>query len=651
MCGICGILNIDNKLEISDNNIISMRDTMVSRGPDDSGIYITPDRKLGLGHRRLSILDLSPNGKQPMTNEDGSIFLVFNGEIYNFSELREELTNQGHIFKSKTDSEVILHLYEKKGKDCVNYIQGMFAFAIWDSKQNTLLLARDPLGKKPLVYSYSKGRFYFASEIKAILSSSDVEQEIDPYAILQYFAYIYVPYPNTIFNAIKKIPPSCVMIIKDGTITLERYKFFDYGTKAIMSEDSYCKKFLDLFENSVKTRLISDVPLGAMLSGGIDSSSIVAVMREYSSNPIHTFSLGYQTRGKKDTDFIYARVIAEKFGTHHKEILVTPDILKFLPEIVQSFDEPNSQVAIIYNFFFLSEIKKDVTVVLSGDGGDEIFGGYPGYTTIKQADFLWSVSRIFPWHLLKKLSDKIIKNSKKKSCFQNTVSDIIELLNLPMCDVRATIKIRSAQTLFKNLFNQQFLKSIKNNDIGKEYSKMFHESHSKNFVDSSLYGDLLLFNQHGIVIMNDVCGMANSLEVRAPYLDDKIIDFAASLPVNQKIKSIFFTRYNKFIIKKSMAGILPKEIISREKKGYGYSIPINDWCKNEWKDYIQNMIFNGSLSKTGIFNMIFINKIWGEYLSGKKNHLQLIWSLLIFEVWFQLYIEKSPADLIRYHYK
>ena len=566
-------------------------------------------------------------------------------------ELKEELLDQGHSFKSKTDCEVIIHLYEEKGKDCVKYINGMFAFAIWDCKQKTLILARDPLGKKPLVYSYSNGRFYFASEIKALLSSPDVNQDIDSYAILQYFAYIYTPYPNTIFNAIKKIPPACIMVVQNGKTTLERYKYFNYGTKTRMSDESYCKTFLDLFEKSVKTRLISDVPIGAMLSGGVDSSSIVAIMRKYTPNRIHTFSLGYHTPDKNDAEFFYANLIAKKFKTHHKEIIATPEILKFLPEIVQSFDEPNSQIANIYNFFFLREIKKDVTVVLSGDGGDEVFGGYSGYTTINQIDFLWRVSRVFPWRLFKILSDKLNKNRKQNSFIQKTFSDIIEILNLPMCDVRATIKMRSMQLVFTNLFNHQFLKNIKYNDIGKEYSDMCHESHSKNFVDSSLYGDLLFFNQHGIVIMNDVCGMANSLEIRAPYLDEKIIDFAASLPVNQKIKSFFSNKYNKFIIKKSMTGILPEEVLYRKKMGYGYSIPINEWCKTEWKEYIRDMILNGSLSKTGIFNMDSINKIWDEYISGKKNHFQLIWSLLIFEVWYRLYIDKVDPDLIRYHCK
>lgn len=649
MCGICGILNIENDQEITDEIVISMRDSMIHRGPDDAGIYLTPDRNMGLGHRRLSILDLSLNGRQPMTNEDGSIFLVFNGEIYNFLELKDELSNHGHIFKSETDSEVIIHLYEEKGKDCVNYLRGMFAFAIWDNKQKVLLLARDSLGKKPLVYSYSNGRFYFASEIKALLSSPDINQDIDHDAIAQYFAYIFIPYPLTIFKSIKKIPPSSLMIIQNGKITQERYKYLDYGTKIRLSQKSYCKTFLDLFDESVKIRLISDVPVGAMLSGGIDSSSIVAMMKKYQPTNIHTYSLGYQTAEKQDAEFNYAKLVAKKFNTCHKEIIATPDIITLLPEIVQSFDEPNSQMANLYNFFFLKEIKKEVTVVLAGDGSDEVFGGYSGYTTIKRVDFLWRVSRVFPGKMLENLYERVIRNKKNNpKSILIKVYDAIKILNLPRSDLRAQITTRSKQTLFSNIFNQNFLKNVNNSDMGKIYSDMYHESQSKNLVDASLYGDLIFTDQHGTIIMNDVCGMAHSLEIRAPYLDDKIVDFAASLPVNQKVKSLFTSKYNKYIIKESLFGILPEKIIYRKKMGYGYSIPFNDWCKNEWKDYILNMIFTGSISKSGIFNMDFIHKIWEEHTSGKKNHLQLIWSLLIFEVWFRLYIEKIDPDLIRY---
>ncbi len=650
MCGICGILNIENEQEISHDLVLLMRDTMVHRGPDDAGIYLNSDKNLGLGHRRLSILDLSHNGRQPMTNEDESIFLVFNGEIYNFLELKEGLSKCGHVFKSNTDSEVIIHLYEEKGKECVNYLRGMFAFAIWDSKQKLLLLARDSLGKKPLVYSHSNGRFYFASEIKALLTSPDINQDIDPNAILQYFAYIYIPHPITIFKSIKKIPPSHLMFIQNGKITIERYKFFNYGSKINLSQKDYCKTFLDLFDESIKIRLISDVPLGAMLSGGVDSSSVVAIMKKYKQNNIHTYSLGYQTIEKKDADFNYAKLVAEKFKTCHKEIVVNPGILELLPEMVQSFDEPFSQMASLYYFFFLKEIKKEVTVVLSGDGGDETFGGYPGYLTLKRIDLLWKISRIFPWNLLKNLCDRTIGNNNPKSLGGN-VREVIEILSLPVRDLRAKYFAISTQTLFSNLFNENFLQKMKNNDMGTIYSDLYDESQSRNLVDAGLYGGLLFTNQHGVVIMPDICGMAHSIEIRAPYLDDKIVDFAASLPVNQKVKSLFTSKYNKYIIKKSFSRILPKTVLYREKIGFGESIPINDWCKNEWKDYISRMIFNGSISKMGIFNMAIIKNIWDEHISGKKDHLQLIWSLLIFEVWYQLFIEKTDPNIIRYHYR
>jgi len=648
MCGICGILNIENDQEITDDLVISMRDTMIFRGPDDAGFYLTPDKKLGFGHRRLSIMDLSFNARQPMTNEDGSIFLVFNGEIYNFLDLKEDLIKKGHVFKSKTDSEVIIHLYEEIGKKCVNFLRGMFAFAIWDNKQKVLLLARDPLGKKPLVYSHSNGRLYFASEIKALLTHPDIDQDIDLDAIMQYFSYIFIPYPRTIFKSIKKIPPASIMIIQNGKITLERYKYFNFGTKIKMDEKDYHKTFLDLLDESVKIRLHSDVPFGVLLSSGIDSSSIVAITKKFKQNNLHTYSIGYQTVKKQDAELDCAKLLADRFKTCHEEIIASPDILSLLPEVVQSFDEPNSSIAIIIFFFFLSEIKKDVTVVLWGGGGDEVFGGYSGYNRIKRVDLLWRISRVFPWKLLEKLCDKIMGNKINQNTFQKNVCNTIKLLNLPMRDIRAEISTILTQDLFLNLFDENFLKKMNHVDMGKIYSDMYDESKSKNLVDFILYSDLLFSNQHGIIVMPDVCGMANSLEIRSPYLDEKMVDFAASLPVNQKVKSFFRSKYNKYIVKESLLGILPKKIIYRKKMGFGYSIPINDWCKNEWKDYISNMILRGSLSKTGIFNMHYIHKKWEEHISGKKNHLQLIWSLLIFEVWYRLYIEKIDPNLIRY---
>jgi asparagine synthase (glutamine-hydrolysing) len=288
-------------------------------------------------------------------------------------------------------------------------------------------------------------------------------------------------------------------------------------------------------------------------------------------------------------------------------------------------------------------------VVLSGDGGDEVFGGYPGYVTLKRIDLFLNISRIFPWNLLKTLCDRVIGTNPRTS-IGRTICEALELLSLPKRELRTKIVERATKSLFSNLFNSDFLQPLKDCNMGKIYSDMYDESQSKNLVDAGLYSALLFIDQHGVIVLPDACGMANSIEIRAPYLDDKIVDFAASLPVNQKVKSLFTSKYNKYIIKKSFSRILPERILYREKIGFGESIPINDWCKTEWKEYISNMIFTGSISKSGIFNVDYIKKIWDEHISGEKDHIQLIWSLLIFEVWYQLFIEKTDPDIIRYHY-
>jgi len=389
MCGICGKLNLDGS-PIDSPLIEKMCSILSHRGPDDSGVYISESRaqstepRIGLGHRRLSIIDLSL-GHQPMSNEDGSIWIVFNGEIYNFQELKEALIKNGHFFKTKSDTEVILHLYEDYGVDCVKELRGMFAFAIWDSKKKRLFLARDRLGKKPLVYTRYKNSFLFASEIKSILCDKNIPKEIDHIAIHHYLSYGYIPQPWTIFKGIKKLPPSSILVIENGSERIERYWMPRYKPKLKISENEAISEILRLLKEAVKLRLISDVPLGAFLSGGIDSSSVVSMMAGLMDRPVKTFSIGFEEEDFSEIPF--ARIVSKKFQTEHYEFIVRPDAIDILPKLAFFYNEPYADSSAIPTYYLSQMTRKYVTVALNGDGGDELFAGYDRYRACRMSLF------------------------------------------------------------------------------------------------------------------------------------------------------------------------------------------------------------------------------------------------------------------------
>ncbi|MBU1262175.1 asparagine synthase (glutamine-hydrolyzing), partial [bacterium] len=377
MCGICGKLTL-NGTTPSKDLLLRMCDTLRHRGPDDEGVYI--GKNIGLGHRRLSIIDLS-SGHQPLSNEDETIWIVFNGEIYNFGELRPNLTSRGHRFRTKTDTETIIHLYEEYGVDCVQHLRGMFAFAIWDERKKRLFLARDRIGKKPLCYCFTKNSFVFASELKAILEDIDIDKEINLEAIHHYLTYQYVPSPLTIFTQIQKLPPAHIMVVENGKMELERYWRPEYTPKTSLKEPEIIESILEILKEATRIRLISDVPLGAFLSGGIDSSAIVAMMSQLMDTPVKTFSIGFPEASFNELSF--AKVIADRFKTEHHEEIVKPDALDILPKIVWHYNEPYSDSSCIPTYYLSQMTRQEVTVALNGDGGDEIFAGYERYVAYK----------------------------------------------------------------------------------------------------------------------------------------------------------------------------------------------------------------------------------------------------------------------------
>lgn len=628
MCGICGIYNLNSNTSIDRNLITRMAEKLVHRGPDAQGIMVDTD--VALGHRRLSIIDLSAAGQQPMYNEDKTVSIVFNGEIYNFLEWREYLIKKGHKFQSKTDTEIIIHLYEEFGVDCLEKLRGMFAFAIWDKNKKRMFLARDRVGKKPLVYTFCNNSFYFASEIKSLLEVPGLSRELDYDALLRYLTFVFVPYPYTMFKNIRKLPPASYMLIENGRETIRQYWHIE-PQKVSHNNTELCDQLINLFDESVRLRLISDVPLGAMLSGGVDSSSVVAFARKYSQGPIKTFSVGFESEEKKDPEFPYAQMVSEKFGTEHYPILVKPDLLNLLPKVLQYFDEPCANYTMLHDYMLAKEIRKHVTVVLSGDGGDEIFGGYKSYTLQRQFMLMHRLINILPLKLLNLIIPPDNAWSKK-----------IKTITLPIEEVRVTGTNNYAQSLYKMFMMPGLSIDIK---LGAVYQQIYKDNKFLDYDNAYMFMDLMYNHQHNVVLLSDICGMANSLEMRCPFLDQKLIEFGYSLPVNKKVPNMFSSKNNKYLLKKSLHNILPEAVLTRKKMGFGYAIPYANWLRNDWKVTIEKNILQDNCLHQ-VIRKDTVNTIWAQFLAGDNSHAVTIWTLLVLKVWLDIYVQNKPVEEI-----
>lgn len=638
MCGICGKVSLDEHELIEDKLIQKMLDVLKHRGPDDKGIYLFqskfPDSegeaKVGLGHRRLSIIDLSETGHQPMSNEDKTIWIVCNGEVYNFLDLKKNLEDKGHIFYSKSDTEVIIHLYEEMGVDCVKELRGMFAFAVWDENKQRLLLARDRLGKKPLNYAIRGRNLIFASEIKSILEDADVSRQVDVEAMHLYLTYGYVPAPQTMFLGIKKLPPAHILIWERGEIKIERYWNLSYQKKVRMKEDGYCAKILELLTEATKIRLISDVPLGVFLSGGIDSSAIVAIMSRLSTKPVKTFSIGFEESSFNELK--YARKIAKLFNTEHYEYMVKADALEVLPKLVWHFNEPFADSSAIPTYYLSKMARQEVTVALNGDGGDEAFAGYERYAANKIA----RLYRRIPLGILKDatafITERLPESTKKKDIIKN-IKRFIRPADFSPYERYAYWMSIFDKELKNNLYSDGLKNRLEGVGDWDYISDTYRQSDAEDFVDATLFVDAMTYLPGDLLVKVDIASMANSLEVRSPFLDHRLMEFAASIPSDLKLKGIS----TKYILKKALAKILPQQIINRKKSGFG--VPVGSWFRNELKDYAYNILLSQISSKRGYFNPAIIRMMLDEHTSGKIDHGQRIWSLINLELWHQMFID------------
>ncbi len=627
MCGIVGFVNAGAKA-VSREIVEKMNSCIVHRGPDEDGFYVKDN--VALAMRRLSIIDLA-EGQQPIFNEDKTKLIVFNGEIYNFQELRKNLENNGHKFKTHSDTEVIIHLYDEYGVDCVQHLRGMFAFAIWDTTEKTLFIARDRVGKKPLLYSHqSNGDLIFGSEFRALLAHPDISREVDFEAIDSYLSFLCVPAPQTAFKQIRKLEPGHWLRWKAGKIETNRYWLPDFSKKIKISEEEAIEETTRILRESVKLRMISEVPLGAFLSGGVDSSVVVALMAQESDKPVKTFSIGFEEQDFSELK--YAKKVAEHVGAEYNEFIVKPDALEVLPKLVEHYGEPYADSSAIPTYYVAKETRKYVTVALNGDGGDESFAGYERYAAMQIAQLYHRFPKVLRKALIEKPVSLIPTSELKKS----RVRDAKRFLQA--ASMEKTERYFHWTTVFReqakaDLYTEDFIQTVAENDASDVLSKWFEKANGSGILDTTLLTDQMTYLPNDLLVKVDIASMANSLEARSPFLDHNVIEFAASLPENLKMRQF----KTKSLLKKVAAKLVPKEVIYRRKMGFG--VPIGNWFRGEMKNFVKDILLSEKSLNRGIVKSDVLQKYVEEHINAERDHTFQIWTLLMLELWFQRFID------------
>jgi asparagine synthase (glutamine-hydrolysing) len=625
MCGIAGIVSAEAGDRIDPAAIHRMCTAILHRGPDDEGVFVKDGT--GLGMRRLSIIDLS-GGHQPVFNEDRTVWVVFNGEIYNFPELRADLMQRGHHFSTHTDTEVIVHLYEELGVDCVNKLRGMFAFALYDERRRKLLMARDRLGKKPLHYALQGQRLLFSSEIKSILAVAPELASVNNEALLQYMYFGYVPDPLTAFTTIQKLPPGHLLEFENGKIGIRQYwDLPQYGTHSPKSEEECLEEMEHRLAEAVRIRLISDVPLGALLSGGTDSSTVVALMARASSKPVKTFAIRF-----RDQDFNeapYARMVAAKFGTDHHELTVEPDILHTVEMLTNSLEEPFGDSSMLPTYFVSQMARQHVTVALSGDGGDEIFAGYERYGIHQRRQVFGHVPNWARRFYRERLYPLLPGDMRGKKYSYH--------VSLPWREryvdaVALVPAFERDMPLLSDDFRAVVRTSGDPRDVMYRY---FEQAPAKDPISQILYVDTKTYMAGDILTKVDRMSMAKSLEVRVPILDHEFVEWATALPLEWKIRG----GKQKYILRKLAERVgVPREALYRPKQGF--ALPLVHWLKHELRDLVMTILLDCRTLQRGYFEAPAVRQILDEHFRGRRNHSGQIWRLLIFELWHRNYLER-----------
>jgi asparagine synthase (glutamine-hydrolysing) len=631
MCGIAGITGPDRVTAI-----VPMTEVLTHRGPDDSGFY--HDDHIALGQRRLSIIDLN-TGKQPISNEDGTLQLVCNGEIYNSPQLRKTLIAKGHQFKTATDVEVILHLYEEHGENCVGFLQGMFAIALWDSVNRKLFLARDHLGQKPLFYCERNGSFAFASEVKGILASGIVDPGIDTQALWHYLSLRYMPDNYSMFAGIQKLPAATSLVFAGGKVSSRRYWNVDFNKKLSGREEDIAEQLHALLKETVASHLLSDVRVGTFLSGGIDSGTIASLMAIQSPERIPRFSIG--TREKQFNELPYAKLVSDKFNMETYEKIVEPDLIHSIPSMIYHMDEPSDPFG--FGVYLVAQLAAEhVKVVLSGDGGDENFAGYDRYVGQRLVDYYCVLPKWFRQGFIKKLTDRIPETFGYKSLAQKAAwVNEMSLFSGGERYAQSLGVLRFTHQAKQQLFTDAVQKQFSEYRSSEKILEYFNADNASDVVDKMLYTDLMTRMPDHLLTIGDRMTMAHSLESRAPLIDHRVVEFAASIPANMKLRG----NQTKHMLRKVASRYLPDQVVKLEKQGFRF--PLGVWFRADLKAFLRSLFRQSRFVELGIFEQSYIDTLLDEHIGGKVDHNYRIWILLNLEIWYRLYFEGETVDSMR----
>lgn len=630
MCGLAGILDFKGR-SIEKSLLKAMCDTMVHRGPDDEGYYFKndPSISIALGHRRLSIIDLK-TGHQPIYNEKKDICVVNNGEIYNFRDLRETLEKKGHVFSTKSDTETIVHAYEEYGEGFVKHLRGMFAIALWDERESKLILVRDRLGKKPLLYSYLNKKLIFASTLKAIAKHPEIDKSIDCEAIHHYLTYLCIPSPFTIFTSVRKIPAAHMLICKNGKLELKRYWNIDFSKKIKIEQKEAIKEIERLIEDAVRMRLVSDVPLGILLSGGVDSSCVTAFANRLNHGKLRTFSIGF---GEHEfNELPYAELIAKNFSTDHNTECVSPNIEAILPGLVEYYGEPFADSSALPSYFVCRSASKYVKVVLNGDGGDEVFAGYRRHLASYLAESFTPIAKAVNRSPIKLFFNAFPDRPSRP----NSPGSIRRFLDASELD-RANRYMRWIgffnEEFKRGFYTEDFRNKTRSFDSNALLDSFFKEARDLDSIDAALFVDTSFGLHNDLLVKMDIASMSNSLETRSPLLDQDLMEFSASLPSSLKIKN--FTL--KYIFKKTLRDIVPAKILERPKRGF--AVPVDNWFRGPLKNYLSSNILSSKALKRGYFKKEALHQIVEDHVRGRSDYGQHLWGLLVLELWHKRFMD------------
>lgn len=648
MCGITGAAWTAQGEPLAKSILARMVAAIKHRGPDAEGFYFSPQDEgpgAALGHRRLSIIDLG-GGQQPLANEDGTVWIVFNGEIYNYRELRPLLESQGHQFRTDSDTETIVHLYEQYGTDCVKHLRGMFAFAIWDERKRRLFLARDRMGQKPLFYRQEDGRLLFASELKSLLQVPNAPRKLFPQALDAYLLYQYVPHPMCMLEGYFKLPPAHWITYENGKLHEERYWHPPYeeeypladagSSESSWTPDRWRKELRRTLTEAVKLRLRSDVPLGAFLSGGVDSTIITGLMQEQSASPVHTFSIGFPVAQFDERS--YARQAAAHLGTEHHESVVKPEALEILPKLIWHYDEPFADSSAIPTMYLSEMTRQHVTVALSGDGGDELFAGYDRYQAVALGSRIDRLPRWMKSAITGKHWQKIPASVRQKS-FRRRFKRLVSALGKPPEKRYLTwISIFDDDRRLP-LYTEEFRRRLKGDDASWFLEQAYRACPQRDFVTRTTCADVLTYLPCDILTKVDVASMAVGLEARSPFMDHHVVELAARMPMELKMHH----RRGKQILLETFGDLLPPAIQKRPKMGFG--VPLDSWFRHELKPLLHEELLNPKALDRGYFQPEIVRQLVEEHQSGRWDHSYRLWSLVCFEKWHAMFLDSPTVPI------